>query len=249
LAKKRSNKRKHPAKAKIPISTIQNPMSFLSSIPLWGWLDIGFNVIVLLALAGETEVVAKWFFPEKITDLIPPEPKRKKLKKLSEGFLIIGIIGEIGCLFFSIYGTASAENKAGQANERAITNELQVLDLKTNLAQLNKATLELAHQYDLSTNALAEAKARLASVRPLKDMFVSVLNDIDPKIIPALKGGQTVFNLSAIPEYKFSQLHALLNEPGASAYCSGISSSVPQMIIGVGFVEYFTIALKPELAQ
>lgn len=33
-------------------------MSFLSSIPTWGWFDIGFNVAVLVALGGETDIIS-----------------------------------------------------------------------------------------------------------------------------------------------------------------------------------------------
>jgi hypothetical protein len=37
--------------------------------------------------------------------------------------------------------------------------------LQTNVASLNSAVIQLAHQYDLSTNALFEANARLAEAQ------------------------------------------------------------------------------------
>lgn len=101
-------------------------MSFFSSIPTWGWFDIGFNVAVLVALGGETDIILRWVFPDAAGDLLPPESKRKKLKKLCEWLLIVGIAGEIGCLPFSLYGTASAEKDAAVARLETSKLELQI---------------------------------------------------------------------------------------------------------------------------
>jgi hypothetical protein len=101
-------------------------MSFFSSIPTWGWFDIGFNVAVLVALGGETDVILRRVFPDRAVDLLPPEAKRKKLKKICEWLLIVGIAGEIGCLPFSLYGTASAERDAAEARLEAAKLELQI---------------------------------------------------------------------------------------------------------------------------
>lgn len=101
-------------------------MSFLSSIPTWGWFDIGFNVAVLVALGGETDIILRLIFPDRAGDLLPPETKRKRLKRLCEWLLIVGIAGEIGCLPFSLYGTASAEKDAAIARLEAAKLELQI---------------------------------------------------------------------------------------------------------------------------
>lgn len=55
-----------------------------------------------------------------------------------------------------------AQKSAGIANERATSNELQVSVFSVKL-------LELAHLYDLSTDALAEANGRLAAIKPAID--------------------------------------------------------------------------------
>jgi len=164
------------------IEKIQKPMSFLSSIPVWGWFDIGFNFVVLVALGCETDLFLKWKFPERIGDILPPESKRHQWKKRFEWLLVFGIAGEVFCLPFSIYGTADADIKAGRANERASTNEIQVGILSAKL-------LELAHQYDLSTNALAEANARL-------DQAHSEAGELEAKLKPRNISPQARTNLA-----------------------------------------------------
>lgn len=113
---------------------------------------------------------------------------------------------------------ADARQFAGQANERAANTESNSLVLQTNVASLNNATLELAHQYDLSTNALAEANARLASIRPLKDRLIAKLNSIDERIISSLKSNSSVNFSGDIPEFQYSSLQLLSDEPGADKY-------------------------------
>jgi len=83
-------------------------------------------VAVLVALGGETDVILRQVFPDRAGDLLPPEVKRKKLKKFCELLLIVGIAGEIGCLPFSLYGTASAEKDAAEARLETAKLELQI---------------------------------------------------------------------------------------------------------------------------
>lgn len=110
-------------------------MSFLSSIPTWGWFDIGFNVAVLVALGGETEIILRWMFPDRAEDLLSPETRRKELKKICEWLLIFGIAGEISCLPFSLYGTASAEKDAAEARLETVKLEQQVLETSNNIVK------------------------------------------------------------------------------------------------------------------
>jgi hypothetical protein len=123
-------------------------MSFLRSIPVWGWFDIRFNLLVLAALAGETKLILGWLFPETINDILPIGFKHEKWKKRFEWLLIIGIAGEIAYLPFSIFGTASAKQDASKANERASSNELQVAQLKLELLQTSNSVAQAnAHDY------------------------------------------------------------------------------------------------------
>jgi hypothetical protein len=198
-------------------------LSFSESVRFFGKEHPG---ILIVAISVACEVVC---------DLRAEKNLLERIKIFFGICLVVGLLLEI----------VEAAKSDIQVEKLRASN----LVLQTNVNSLNGAVIQLAHQYDLSTNALAEAKARLASVLPLKDMLVSVLNDIDPKIIPALKGGQTVFNLSTIPEYKFSHLHGLLTEQGSGAYCSSISSPRWWILWGNGNMVDFTIVLKPELAQ
>jgi len=77
------------------------------------------------------------------------------------------------------------ENKVEETRNQASLTESKNLALRTNVASLEKGVIELAHLYDLSTNALAEANARLLAIRPLKERLVDCVNDIDSGIIPA----------------------------------------------------------------
>ena len=150
-------------------------MSFFNSIPLWGWFDIGFNIIVLVSLAGEQDVVAKWLFREKCNDLVPPESLRKNWKRGCEIALIVGIAGEILCLPFSIYGTANAERDAARAKAAVTTNEVEVAELSvlTSSNELETAKIkQVMAQNDTSkmpvTSTTAEIKLRFAN-SPLMD--------------------------------------------------------------------------------
>jgi uncharacterized protein YceK len=97
--------------------------------------------------------------------------------------------------------------------------------------------------YDLTT--IAKANAQLVSV---KERLINCLNEIDPTIIPALRGGETTFKLE-FPESKFYQLRELLSEDGSNVYCVSASDS-PGMIDSAGEkMDIWVIVLKPELAQ
>jgi hypothetical protein len=87
---------------------------------------------------------------------------------------------------------AQASEDASKANERAAlatelakSNELQV-------AVFSKQLIELAHQYDLSTNALGEANARLAAIKPPKQRLIEILKALDKTgaVMASLRVGQ-----------------------------------------------------------
>ena len=125
-------------------------------------------------------------------------------------------------------------------------------EAKTQLAILNNKTLELAYQYDLSTNALAEAQARLASIRPLKERLVEWFNSFNPSALQMLKAGQTPvkINLYEIPEISYFQLVFMLREPGAGAFCELVGQASEALNGGPpGNIVTATAVLKPALVQ
>jgi hypothetical protein len=109
----------------------------------------------------------------------------------------------------------AATTSAGEAKKE--TEQLR----KANL-ELEKATRQLVHQYDQSTNALAEANARLASIRPIKERLVEFMKEIDPWIMSFVKAGETKFGHGSLSPYKFNKLMSLAGEPGASAYIHSV---------------------------
>ena len=122
---------------------------FLSLSPFWFWT--GLEIIAGLLVAGGCW--GEWYLFKNPAD--ESDVSAKHLHHSREVRCIIavaiGVTVEFAALAHSIPEAVRLEKNVASANELASTNELQVLDLKTNLAELNKATLVLAHQYDLST--------------------------------------------------------------------------------------------------
>ena len=157
---------------------------------------------------------------------------------------------EFFALGHSIREGVKLENKVSKANELAATTESNNLVMKTNLADLNEKTLALAHQYDLSTNALAEANERLASIRPLKERIINLLNLIDPRIVVALNSGQAIFNCR-LSASDFAVLRSLETEPGANKYILSVNvGGRGNTIVGpAGQILDVELSLSPELAR
>lgn len=105
-------------------------MTFLRSIPIWGWFDIGFNMLVLIALCGESHWALKLLIPNNSQGKTSVKWRREKLKKKFEFLLIVGIAGEIGCLPFSLYESASSNLEAKQAEKDAAGLKAEVLSLE-----------------------------------------------------------------------------------------------------------------------
>ena len=125
------------------------------------------------------------------------------------------------------------------------------LVLQTNVDSLNGAVLQLAHQYDLSTNALAEANERLKTIKPMKERLIDCLNLIDPRIIPGLKSGQPVYVKETVLPYLYNQIQALANEPGIDRYMVFRPDSSGGMILeaGRGQVNRLDVDLNPSLVR
>jgi hypothetical protein len=150
-------------------------------------------------------------------------------------FWVIVIVG----LALEIPDAANADRETSFANRQ--------------FAALTEKTLELAHQYDLSTNALAEANARLAAIRPLKERIIGWCNEVDPRILVALNAGQTTFNAEILAP-DVAVLRSLQIEPGAVKYILWVKFG-NERNVNVTRVDSrgqhiaLQIALSPELAK
>ena len=114
-----------------------------------------------------------------------------------------------------------SNERAGLANERAANTESNNLVLQTNILSLQVSVMELAHLYDQSTNALAEANARLRSIKPLKERLIDVLTSIDPDIMQKMRNGARRFT-GQVDTSKLADLEKMQREPGASEYIISI---------------------------
>ena len=180
------------------IAKIKKPMSFFNSIPIWGWLDIFSNVVVFVALCGESHWALKWLIPNKSTGKTSVKWRREKLKKKFEFLLILGIAGEVGCLPLSIYESSTtnfeakqAEVVAGQANERASVTESNNLALRSNVAALELQVME--------------TRTNMANMDPRNLPIVSIIGQIRVEVRSPFKdfaknaGIQPMYSDSDLP--------------------------------------------------
>jgi hypothetical protein len=87
---------------------------------------------------------------------------------------------------------------------------------------LQDVTSQLARvtsQYDQSTNALAEANARLSAIKPPKQRLIEVLNSVDAKMLVGLRSGTNVYG-GRIDLSKFDRLEEFANDPETSRFIS-----------------------------
>jgi hypothetical protein len=180
-----------------PAGNWKNPkaMSFFSSIPTWGWLDILFNFAVLVALCGESHWALKWLIPNNSEGKTSAKWRREKLKKRFEFLLIIGIAGEVGCLPFSLYESAVANKAAGVAMQYAANSSSNSIQILAQVAVLNKEAADarlIAGEADeraanTASNNLAlrsvvlelEAKSRWRTITPdQKRIFIDLTKNV-----------------------------------------------------------------------
>ena len=229
------------------VTAISIALGWLLLPPFWFWVlfDCVAAMLVAFGCGGE------WYLHHH------PAGRKKAEKDVHHriearfiAMVSIGVTMEFFVLGHSIREGVRLEDKVSEANERAENSESNNLVLQIKIATLNSAVLQLAHQYDLSTNALAEANIRLSAIRPLKDRLIDCLDDIDPTIVSFLRAGKTEFELQFVPEIKFNVLMALLKERGSDAYCSRVALlPTIRFVPGAGETGNATIVLKPELAQ
>lgn len=116
-------------------------------------------LLVLIGVAGEI-----------ICDWKEMEGRLARAKRISAILLVVGLMMEF-------WEAAKSDSELADTKERTALVESNNLVLKTNVASLEVAVLQLARQYDLSTNALAEANARLAQAH-------SEANELEAKLKP-----------------------------------------------------------------
>jgi hypothetical protein len=182
------------------------------------WFWVAFEIFAALLVASGC--CGEWWLHHH------PAGRRKKEQdehhKIESKFIAmvsLGVIMELFALGNSIREGAKLEGEVSDAKERASSNEVQVAELNSNNLVLSSNVLELAHLYDQSTNALAEAQARLAAIRPLKERLAETLKAIDPQIIPALKTNSVVTAYEeATSQFLSFSLQSLAKEPGAEKY-------------------------------
>jgi hypothetical protein len=137
-------------------------MRFFSSLLLLVWEFCKRHPGILLVIIGVAGEGIELFV--KLSDKIKNTTRSRKfeirLDFIGVVFWIVLIIG----LVFEMSESGKIDRQLGDAETEASEAKKQVSITESNLAALNKATIELAHQYDLSTNALAVANARLSSV-------------------------------------------------------------------------------------
>lgn len=242
--------KKHIAmKSKIPkiicgivaiISFILSAFAFLPSFWFWVSFEVLAALLVAFGCAGEW-----WLHHHPAGRKKKEKDEHHALESKFIGLVVIGVTMELFCLGHSINEGVKLENSVSQANK-------QVEDTKSNLLVLSKATLELAHRYDLSTNALAEANARLASIRPIKQRLIALLERISPLIVPSLhKNGITQFH-GYVSEYDIAELRSINNEPDGAKYIKSISidAGINVNMGGIaGESQYVICELQPELAK
>ena len=127
------------------------------------WFWIAFEIFAGMLVASGC--LGEWYLHHH------PAGKKKREKdehhKLESRYIAmvaVGVTMEFFVLAHSIQAGIDLENDVAVAqNESAEAKERSILAESNNLVSSEKL-IELAHQYDLSTNALVEANARILSV-------------------------------------------------------------------------------------
>jgi len=159
---------------------IFSPLLSPALLPMWEGLEFASIIIVGIGCWGEV-----WAEHHKFSDdpnnILPNDLINKKWIRVFWLMVVWGLALELVAFGFAFI----ASNKEIEGLQKSNW------EMQTNVASLNGAVIQLAHQYDLSTNALAEANARLSLIKPIKERLVDCLNIIAPEIVAALKKNST----------------------------------------------------------
>jgi hypothetical protein len=138
-------------------------------------------------------------------------------------------ISGIIALIFTMRST-TLKNHADASKIKADLIERTLLESK-----IQAAKDELSHTKNELENTKTKLGKRItdaeiaAKPRPLPERLRAVLISIDPKIIPALKAGNTNFN-GGITATQFQDLQKISKEPGANKYLT----VNPDVNMGIG---------------
>jgi hypothetical protein len=110
----------------------------------------------------------------------------------------------------------SAHSEAKDAKQQALSKQAEVEALHTKLAEAEKR--------------ISKTEIAVKPI-PLSERLRQLLSIIDPKILPALKAGNTNFS-GGITSTQFNDLQKLAKEPGADRFI--IVSSDVKMGVGMG---------------
>jgi hypothetical protein len=105
--------------------------TMLGSLSGWDWVDISGVILVLIGVAGA------WWTRTRKTPLYAHEIVRHRHAEHGfESVLVIGLAIELAAVPHHILESSNLKKMAGEANERASTNELRVAELEKESAQL-----------------------------------------------------------------------------------------------------------------
>lgn len=192
-------------------------------LSIWEWVEnIGFGAVIAgCILEGVRN------FPQKLAALIG-DLWMHRAEKFGWILLILGLAME----FFGGWKANSLkDSKIAQLSDVASKRALEAekleaanLALKMNVLELQRAVHELAKSYDQTTNALAEANARLKHIRPLKDRLIECLNEMNPKIVPDFRNGGRNFKVEA-QSHLVDKFRNLSLEPEGKEYILNVVAS------------------------
>jgi hypothetical protein len=220
-------------------------IAFVLLPSFWFWVLFEFSAAMLVAYG----CIGEWYLHHH------PAGRKKVEKeehhKQESRYIIsvaLGVTMDLFVLAHSIREGVKLENKVSEANERTTNAE-------SNIVALNKATIELVHQYDLSTNALAEAKARLATIKPAKERLMDLLQDIardkTEEMMQALRSNRPVtFGSVTLDAYQLHQLEDFLKNSETKSFISvkrGTGSHVEMM--GTPVSEQVDLTIFPSLLK
>lgn len=220
-------------------------ISLLNSPSFWIFLCV--NVIggsaVAVGLWGEGWSERK-LFREDPLDLLPTHSEARKRTRSKRKFELILFGGVVWEVIAAVITTVVSTKEVSDSKERTANAE-------SNIVVLNKATLELAHQYDLSTNALAEANARLAAIRPLRERLIDCLDSIDGRILPLFRmrmRNKFKFDISE-SDPKWWLLRSLASEPSAGEFIEITQGTTFELDTATGRRMHVWLTLKPALLK
>ena len=135
------------------VASIFSPLVSPALLPVWETIE--FVSIIIVGIGCWGEVWAEHHkFSEDLNNILPSDRTNKKWIRFFWLMVVWGLALELVAFGFAFISSNREIEGLHKDN----------LGLKSNVADLEKSVFALAHQYDMSTNALAEANMRILSV-------------------------------------------------------------------------------------